>query len=151
MDNWNENNCDLRNNLKTGHVVRTRSNDLFFVIKDCDTELYDHQEFCLINSKYILYKVNFNSELNAYPLGLSSNLNDIMTVYGNGKIDINAFLFNVKNMPIVWERTLKEVKLEDIVRDIQDRYGNEIFITCESELIKELVEDTISGLRCYND
>ena len=151
MNNWNENNCDLRNNLKTGHVVRTRSNDLFFVIKDCDTEAYDHQEFCLINSNRILYKVNFNYELNAYPIGSSSNPNDIMMVYGNGKIDINAFSFSVKNMPVVWERSLKEVKLEDIVRDIQDRYGNEIFITCENESIKELVEDTILGLRCHND
>lgn len=151
MNNWNKNNCDLRNNLKTGHVVRTRSNDLFFVIKDCDTELHDHQEFCLINSKRILYKANFNCDLNAYPTFPSSNPDDIMMVYGGGKICTNAFSFNVEDMPIIWKRTLKEVKLEDIVRGIQDKYGDEIFLTCENESIKKLVEDKILGLRCCND
>lgn len=148
MNNWNKNNCDLRNNLKTGHVVRTRSNDLFFVIKDCDTELYDHQEFCLINSKRVLYKVNFDFELNAYPLGLSSNPNDIMVVYGNGKLHTDAFSLNVKNIPIIWERKSEKVYLEEVIGDIQEKYGDEIILTCRDAKTKELVKNMILRLEC---
>lgn len=146
MNNWNENSHDLRNNLKTGHVVRTRSNDLFFIVKDCDTELYDHQEFCLVNSKRILHKVNFNHELNAYPVGSSSNPDDIVAVYGNGKIRTDAFSLNVKNMPIVWERKLKEVQLEDVIQNIQDEYGDEIILVCKDETAKEKVKNMMLKL-----
>lgn len=151
MNNWNENSYDLRNNLKTGHVVRTRNNDLFFVIKDCDTMLYDHQEFCLINSKRILYKINFDYELNAYPVGSSSNPYDIVAVYGNGKIQADAFSLNIKNMPIIWERKLKEGQLEEVIQNIQDEYGDEIILVCKDEATKEKVKNMILKLRCSND
>lgn len=91
---------NLKKLLSTGCMVSTRQGIDYLVIKDCDTENYGSQEFCLVRSGGFVCGSDYNKSL----YNTSSPGFDIIKIYGKGYIDSNSLNVNVACEDVIWER-----------------------------------------------
>lgn len=91
---------NLKKFLKTGCVASTRDGNNYLVIKDCDTENYGKQEFCLIKHGGFLCGDDYDKNLchNALSKG------DIVKIYGEGYINSGSANIDTTYMDVIWER-----------------------------------------------
>ncbi|BCK01641.1 hypothetical protein [Anaerocolumna chitinilytica] len=84
--------------LKTGYRVQLKNNRTYIVIKDCDTNLYEHQDIVFANSNGFVVGDGYDDSLKSYN---DSNY-DICFVYDKPGMR-NLLILSEKGM-LLWKR-----------------------------------------------
>lgn len=90
-----------KSELKTGMRVRTRSGDLWLVLKDCDTACYGHQDICFVKKGDFLTGDGYNQDL----LRNEFNEYDIIEVCNSLSGGIDSLTLELSLCKPVWERS----------------------------------------------
>ena len=90
-----------KKDLKSGYFVKFRNEMICFVLKDCETEVYSHQDFCFISENH-----EYIGVADCYADDLSAIYNpeyDVMEVR-MARVGYDIFKLTYNALPIIWQR-----------------------------------------------
>lgn len=106
-----------KEDLKSGMIVELRNKNKYIVIKDCNTSLYGHQDFCIIASGEFITGNSYREDLTHN----TDNNNDIVKIYTeNSDCVINRNTYDMAITNCIWKRI--EPK-EYTMQEIADKLG----------------------------